>query len=489
MLFPNRKNWLILILKKLNMIVIEDDISSIDQGNEELESDHDHPHHHQHHKQDQVILVSSQDDHNDETLRIIQSESTDHTQSFQNNNDLEMEELDLKENGDVDGANQRSSNSSFFIVKIFNSIEKEVKYTVHLAVGFLFIFFGFSPTQNLMSVDLLVINIISISSSSSFQNIPKISFLYFPASILVGTAASILWTSQPAYISRAAKNEKELGKYSSIFNSIYTCGGISGNGMSGILNSSGVPITVVLVIFGSVALLGVILVGLVRNIPSKVKEPVLSIKVTLINVFSCFKDRPIQILFPLLILQGLTQGYFFSVIPKLVGLEQTGFVMVMFGVASVVGSSIWGVVHDRLGKKILVVAMLLILPASLLFCALGNYSQRVFLFYAASTLNGAFDSLQNIYIFAIIATIYPTDNISEYSVTRFLQSLCTAVSFFTFGHLTLYVIIPILMTVLLVSTFTQFYLISQHNSNKFKTIKNNNNIDNNDNNIETSIHP
>ncbi|GAM23933.1 hypothetical protein SAMD00019534_071080 [Acytostelium subglobosum LB1] len=374
---------------------------------------------------------------------------------------------------------------------MLRSISREMLCTIHLSFGFLFLFMGFTPTQNISSVihkndgpfglallyfffgiGCFISPVLSkkiglvkslffsgltyalfIISSTSWLN-----FFYYPASMIIGLGAAVLWTSQPTYLSRAAPLS-QVGTYSAIFTGIYTCGGITGNALSGVFAQHNFSVNLELAIFGSFSTVGSILLGLLASMAPKTTESNHDVRQTLIHVFKCFKDTRILLLLPVLFLQGQTQGYFFSIIPVLVGLQETGFVMVMFGVFAVAGSSIWGKLHDKLGKKPMLLAMLVLLPLSLTLSSIGREKAIVLPFYFASALNGMFDSLQSIYIFAIISSIYPTNNISQYSSTRFVMSMSTAISYFAFRFLPYYFVLPWLLVLLAISLSTQLYLI------------------------------
>eukprot|EP01133_Synstelium_polycarpum_P015085 gene15085-17859_t len=173
--------------------------------------------------------------------------------------------------------------------------------TIHLGIAFLFIFMGFSPTQSLLT------NIHPNDGSLGLALLYftfAIGHLFLLASALIGFAAAILWTSQPTYVSRSAPSERELGKYSSVFQALQTGGGICGNGLAGVFSSTGLTETKMLLAFASFTAFGAFLMALLRPVPPKAVERENNIKDTMINVFKCFKDTKIQYVFPLCFLQG-----------------------------------------------------------------------------------------------------------------------------------------------------------------------------------------
>ncbi|EGG13984.1 5'-3' exoribonuclease [Cavenderia fasciculata] len=147
-------------------------------------------------------------------------------------------------------------------------------------------------------------------------------------------------------------------------------------------------------------------------------------------------------------------------------MDHVGFAMVLYGIFSVVGSTVWGKVHDSLGKRAMAHSLTAIFIISTILVIIGDAYNIMILFYIACALNGAYDSLQTMIIFSTIATIYPNDNISQFSTTRFVMSMSTAVSFFAFKYIPFYPIIGWLIANVVVSVVMFHFILNRLDKNR-----------------------
>ncbi|KAN0014699.1 hypothetical protein ACTFIU_001017 [Dictyostelium citrinum] len=512
--------------------------------------------------------IEEREEINDDLDRYVDGASSENNNSNNNNNnnviitssigykDINNEKIQLNKNNDnyqdiklndINNSNNNNNNNDDYYIN--KSIISRVYYffkdqpsslynTIHCAIGFLFIFFGYSPTQSLItnlhesngSIGLallyfsfaigcfiapLVLKKIGLIKSLTIAGITYAIFifcsitgvavlegLFLPASILIGFGAGLLWTSQPVYVSRNAPTEKELGLYSGMFQTIYSMGSIVGNALSGTLQNQDVNPTIILSILGSTTFCGCILLAFLRRVDPIVPTPRKSFSKTFTGAFMVFKDRKFLLLIPLLIVQGQSQSYFYETFNGIIGLGRIGYISVTMGIVSVIGSSVWGRVHDKLknGKKILALIMgvLYLLSLTLLSCA--YYFDEIPMFYVIAAVNGMFDSLQTILIFVTVASLYPNDNVSAFSASRFLMSISTGIAFFVFHYLNFFVVIFWILALLVVAQICYHNLLQDIKSivklpndddydthtdiNKFKHSNQNNISNNNDDGYE-----
>ncbi|EGC29637.1 hypothetical protein DICPUDRAFT_158759 [Dictyostelium purpureum] len=443
---------------------------------------------------DKHYLDENENENNKEYYNInINNENTDYNNKNNNNSNNNSNSKEFYFNQD--------NSVSIFLNKILAWIYSKPRglwNTIHCAIGFLFIFFGYNPTQSLItnihekdgSIGLTLIYLFfSISCFIApsiikkiglikslylsgfvyalfiFCSIDKLSYLFLPASCAIGFAAGLLWTAQPVYVSQNAasslQGEKEIGIYSGIFQAINSSGGIIGNAVSGGLRTAKIQTTYILCTLGSVTVFGSSLLIFLKNVDSSTQGPKRSLKKTLISTFLVFKDKKFQLCIPLFILQGQSQSYFFQTINNLIGIERVGFISLVFGVVSVLGASLWGKVHDSKGKVVMqyILAGLYILSLVLAFVAY-HFSEMP-LFYVISAINGCFDSLQTILIFVTVATLYPIDNVAAFSASRFVMSISTAAAFFTFKYIPFFAVVFWLLLLLIAAQVSYTTLMKQ----------------------------
>ncbi|KAM9967533.1 hypothetical protein ACTFIW_001617 [Dictyostelium discoideum] len=450
-------------------------------------------------KDDLDRYVDGASSENNNNNNVIITSSVEYKDINDNYQDVKLNDINNNSNNNKNSNNNYNYNNSddYYINKsiisrlyyFFKDQPSSLYNTIHCAIGFLFIFLGYSPTQSLItnlhenngSIGLgllyfsfaigcfiapVVLKKIGLIKSLTIAGITYAIFifcsitgvsvlegLFLPASILIGFGAGLLWTSQPVYVSRNAPTEKELGLYSGMFQTVYSMGSIVGNAISGTLQNQDVDPTIILLILGSAALCGCILLAFLRRVDPIVPTPRKSFSKTFTGAFMVFKDRKFLFLIPLLIVQGQSQSYFYETFNGIIGLGRIGYISVTMGIVSVIGSSVWGRIHDKLknGKRILALIMGVLYLLSLTLLSVAYYFDEIPMFYVIAALNGLFDSLQTILIFVTIASLYPNDNVSAFSASRFLMSISTGIAFFVFHYLNFFVVIFWILALLIVA--------------------------------------
>ncbi|KAK5581446.1 hypothetical protein RB653_001479 [Dictyostelium firmibasis] len=449
-----------------------------------------------------VIISSDQYKHKyDENIQLNNNDNNKNNNNSYNDNYQDIKLNDLNTNNNKNNEEDYYINQSIIsrIYYFFKDQPSSLYNTVHCAIGFLFIFFGYSPTQSLItnlhqnngSIGLallyfsfaigcfiapVVLKKIGLIKSltiagitygififCSITGVAVLEGLFLPASILIGFGAGLLWTSQPVYVSRNAPTEKELGLYSGMFQTIYSIGSIVGNAISGTLQNEDVNPTIILSILGSSTFFGCIILAFLRRVDPIVPTPRKTLSKTFTGAFMIFKDRKFLFLIPLLIVQGQSQSYFYETFNGIIGLDRVGFISVTMGIVSVIGSSIWGRVHDKVksGKKLLAIIMGILYLISLTLLSFANYFDQIPMFYVIAAINGMFDSLQTILIFVTIASLYPNDNVSAFSASRFLMSISTGIAFFVFHYLNFFVVIFWILALLIVAQICYHNLLQE----------------------------
>ncbi|EGG13985.1 hypothetical protein DFA_11746 [Cavenderia fasciculata] len=312
-----------IIIPSLSPSIIE-----YNQDDEQLVPGH-HRHSHHHHgdkKKARERLLDGAD-----RLTSSDESTTSHDQQQQDRDNVEMEDVELEDQPLPPSTHQQSKLTRFrqWLAPLGN--------TFHLGIGFLLVFFGYSPTQNLTTsihpntgslslgilyfafaigclispvltkkIGLIKSLFLSGITYSLFIvcSIDVLWFFYLPSAFIIGIGAAVLWTAQPTYLSRAAPSEHELGKYSSIFQTIYSGGAIFGNAMSGTFTALNLSTVTMLIIFTVVTTVGSFILAFLKPIPAKSKEKAFNLKQGIAGVFLNLKHTDMLLLTPFLIQQG-----------------------------------------------------------------------------------------------------------------------------------------------------------------------------------------
>ncbi|KYQ89973.1 hypothetical protein DLAC_08543 [Tieghemostelium lacteum] len=409
------------------------------------------------------------------------------------------------ENTHEENVNQTTtptSNNIFYrIIRSIKNIPSSMWQCVQLGIAFYFVFVGYSPTQNILATihpddAAIVLGIVYASFSIGsliapiivkkmgllkalslaaftyamfvYCAIEKLNFLFIPAGAVVGIGAGLLWTSQGVYLNRICPNESELGKYSGVFMAIFTMGGITGNAIVGTMTTTkALSVTYILIILGSSSLFGCFIIMFLRQAHAKVQKPPSTLLKTIKGIKTTFLDRKFHFIIPLGLLQGQSQAYFYITLPNMIGLERIGYMMVIFGVVSVVGSFCWGRLIDRYGKEIAAKILASLVCVSIGISLVVVFFDTIFMFYILMAINSSYDSLQTILLFNIISTTFP-DSPYGFAASRVFQALFTAIGFFTFKYLPFFFILGWLGVIALLMTCSVLYLLRGIKSGKWK---------------------
>lgn len=265
-------------------------------------------------------------------------------------------------------------------------MNKEIKF---LSLGFLLIFFGYNATQQYLttyfstlgSQDLgfrsLILIFLSfllsgplsalvvakygakksmiIASLFYFLFIASLTtrdlFIYF-TSILVGVAASILWTGQNSYLVKAS-DEKNYGENSGFFNSALTLGSACGILMLGFLiNTFNFKLS--FLIFSTLPLIGLILLSQLKA--QKVEQKTNQLKLIKKSIKSISALKLSAFYFAFSFVFGLVLGLVPLEIKNTLSITYVGPLTFIFWIMPILFSYISGKISDIKGRKIMIMS-------------------------------------------------------------------------------------------------------------------------------------
>jgi MFS family permease len=256
--------------------------------------------------------------------------------------------------------------------------------------------------------------------------------ILYPASVLIGVGAALLWTAQGHFLSLNSMPET-IGLHSGIFWSCFQVNAIVGNVAAAWLLDSGHSSQFMFTVLCFVACAGVLAFLLLRRVPPDVLSacpkaidapPLMDI---VSSVFRHLSDRKFLMFAPLFFFLGLSESFMYGSFPTLMPEVWIGWVMSVLGIAECVGSFVYGKLSDfpRIGTITCIMfaaacwttAFVLTLVNSLQL--VGN--SQLPLFFASSFLMGLGDAGINTQCFSIVSAVYGTA--PAFAGLSFLQSL------------------------------------------------------------------
>jgi MFS family permease len=162
------------------------------------------------------------------------------------------------------------------------------------------------------------------------------------------------------------------------------------------------------------------------------KPAAMSTKQRLLSTIFVLKERPMQVLLTVLIFSGLTQAYFYVIVPgRIKEKDQVGYVMVVYGIAEVVVALVAGPLGDRLGRAILLVASLVLASAGAIG-AIFYPTAPVWVPFICAVLFGSSDTISNTQLYGAIPEL--TSNADAgFAFWKVFQTLAFAVFLFMFA--------------------------------------------------------
>lgn len=266
------------------------------------------------------------------------------------------------------------------------------------------------------------------------------------SSILVGFAASILWTSQGDYITKIAG--KNMGLFSGVFFGLFFISLIFGNILVSTLLTFGLPTYVTFLILFGIGVLGVFILCFLRRAPEIENKEVnvekddqiekqmiqenISLFASIKNSAAIIFETKMFLILGLCTYSGYSNAFFSGKIPEIFGQYSqniVGYAMSCYGIAEVIGSVIFGKSSDYFGKKPIIYITIFCHYIAIGFTFFMLYYPP-YLFFVSAFLNGFADSGMNTNIYAILGSLYSDRASDAFACFKLIQSLAYA-----FGYL------------------------------------------------------
>ncbi len=272
------------------------------------------------------------------------------------------------------------------ISKAFLRINKEIQL---LSLSFLLIFFGYNATQQYLTtyfstiglqdlgfqsliliflsfliagpISAIVVSKYGTKKSMIFASLFYFFFIvsltggvlliYF-SSVLVGFAASLLWTGQNSYLVKAS-DQKTYGENSGFFNSALTLGSASGILILGFfINAFSFKSS--FLIYSLLPLIGLILLTQLKDLPTEQKTNQLKLVKKSIKSMTALKLSAFYFSFSFIF--GLVLGLIPLEIKNTLSITYVSLLTFTFWIMPILFSYISGKISDVKGRKIMIVA-------------------------------------------------------------------------------------------------------------------------------------
>jgi MFS transporter, NAG-T family, sugar:H+ symporter len=330
------------------------------------------------------------------------------------------------------------------------------------------------------------------------SNIKVFVPVFYACSALLGVGASLIWTSQGAFLARQSTPDT-FGFISGIFWAMFQANGAVGNTIAASLLNSGQTPSFVFAVLTVMALIGTALIALLIYPPiSSVADDGVGLRINnasddelvlldkdvgdgddderqaatngldgpktiwqqVSGTLKMFGDETMLHLVPFMIYSGLTQQYFFGALPLLFGKQLLGWGMVVLAICDTVGSFTMGRLSDWLGRKPVLFIGAATNVVGMLFACFGNNDDRLYMLFLAAALFGVSDSCNNTQIYAIVNLFCRSADRSAagFAYFRFIGALSTALAFYYSIYLSFYSITIIIAGFLFIGQLFIFLL-------------------------------
>jgi MFS family permease len=287
------------------------------------------------------------------------------------------------------------------------------------------------------------------------SNLYPTYYTTFPAAILLGFGASILWTGQGTYLTtvanadaaaRALSPAAMLGLFNGVFFGIFQCSQVLGNVLSSLVLSSGSESgsrseDILWGVYSASAAAGILLMCVLT--PHRPEESVRPTVVQLLTSTARLLAEPRMLLIvPLLLYSGVEQGFWSSdftasIIKPVLGRDWIGWIMAVYGGTNALTSFSMGLLVDKqprsryplvlfaLGLQLAVLASLLYLDRT---DRLANLSRG--LFFAIAAVWGVGDGILTTMPGILLGDYFRERQQAAFSNQRLWLSAAVATAFF-----------------------------------------------------------
>lgn len=319
------------------------------------------------------------------------------------------------------------------------------------AVGILYVAFMLSTLFITVAVNWSGPKVALVVGSLTYAvfvaaNIPFTAATMYPAGVLVGFGAALLWTAQGVYITRCAEFHEAvrglpagstMGRFNGIFWSIFQVSQFAGNLLVAVLFAEGVSTRAVFVVTTAVATAGSLSMLALRSLPAPPPAPGGGGDLNAMAMLGMFRDRSVLFLTPVMIYSGLSQGFIFGQFPTLIEDRTWKFLtMAAFGAVDAGASIVAGRLSDRLGRYALLTAGFVchLLVFATLFVTDVPQHERGWFFALAAVL-GVGDACYNTQLYAVLGAFFTERSQGAFACFKFLASASTAAGFFYAKHI------------------------------------------------------
>lgn len=240
----------------------------------------------------------------------------------------------------------------------------------------------------------------------------------------VGFGAALLWTAHGDFLTRNA--EDEMGFYSGIFFGIFQTSTIWGNIIAAALFKAKMENWVVFLTLFCVGIVGILLLFLLRRTPPiRKEEESIGFLLSIRNTFLILFDKKMLLLFFFFIYNGFSISVFTAKIPEIIGSyakDLTGWAMIAFGIAELVGSFVIGKLTDIVGIRIMVIATFIFHFVAIAMTFLMEHLQP-YLFFVTTAMCGLADSGLNNQIYTTLGVLFRERAADAFAAFKLVQSL------------------------------------------------------------------
>lgn len=321
------------------------------------------------------------------------------------------------------------------------------------AVGILYVAFMLTNLVSAAVVDAVGPRLSLVAGAATYvvfvaANVPFTPATMYPAGALVGVGAAVLWTAQGVYLTRCAERHEAalgleagstMGHFNGIFWSIFQVSQFAGNLLVALLFAASVSTRSVFVVTACVCAVGTASLLLLKPLPPADEEAAAAVPLSdrLLSMVRMFGEPAVQLLTPVMLFSGLSQGYIFGQFPPLIENRTWKFMtMAFFGAVDAAASAVAGRASDRYGRYAVLTVGFASFSAAFLALLVFTIPQGARGWYfAVAALLGVADGCYNTQVNALLGAFFAARSQAAFACYKGLQSSATAATFFYAKHL------------------------------------------------------
>jgi MFS family permease len=261
---------------------------------------------------------------------------------------------------------------------------------------------------------------------------------------LEGIGAAILWTAQGAFVTNSVTEYEEQNKlpsgtaqgtFNGLFFALFSVNQFIGNLLVAVLFQFQVSERLTFIVSTAICACGSVSMLFLRTPEAAVSTDVDAKEKpekSLWSNISMLVDPTFILLVPVIIYNGLSQGYIFGALPDLVSQCSSKFyVMSVFGAVDAIASYSIGRISDRVGKRPFLFIGTVVHSFTYLAIFFKLFDSDSFYFVCAVLL-GIGDAVWQTQAYAIVGTFFENNATAAFANFKLFQAGSTAVSFFLY---------------------------------------------------------